>query len=87
MSVTAKTSELKAHLAHYLRVVRRGGDVIVKDRETSIARIVPYEQAPPALIAIPRDPKAPRIGDVVVRGVRAADFDSLAALRGDRDRR
>ena len=87
MSLTAKTSEFKARLAHYLRVVRRGGELVVMDRETAIARGVPYEARQQPLIGVPRDPKAPRIGDVAVRGVRARDFDSAAALRADRDRR
>ena len=38
----AKVSELKASLSAYLDEVRRGGSVVVCDRKTPIARIVPF---------------------------------------------
>ena len=34
-------SELKARLSHYLREVRRGGEIQVLDRGNPVARIVP----------------------------------------------
>jgi len=37
-----RVAELKARLSEYLRRVRRGHPVTVLDRETPIARIVPY---------------------------------------------
>jgi prevent-host-death family protein len=40
-----KVAELKARLSEYLRLVRRGEEVTVLDRETPIARIVPYDGA------------------------------------------
>jgi prevent-host-death family protein len=40
-----KVAELKARLSAYLRRVRRGHAVTVLDRETPIARIVPYGRA------------------------------------------
>lgn len=39
----AQVSELKARLSEFLAGVRAGGDVVVYDRVTPIARIVPYE--------------------------------------------
>ena len=39
-----KIAELKARLSAYLRVVRAGGEIIVKDRDTPVARLVPYLQ-------------------------------------------
>lgn len=36
-------AKLKAELSDYLRKVKLGGEVVVYDRETPIARIVPYE--------------------------------------------
>jgi len=42
---TAGIADLKARLSHYLRGVRRGGEVVVMDRETPVARIVPYVAA------------------------------------------
>lgn len=37
-----KVAELKARLSSYLRSVRRGHPVTVCDRDTPIARLVPY---------------------------------------------
>jgi prevent-host-death family protein len=34
-------AELKAHLSHYLRIVRAGQDVIVTDRGVPVARLCP----------------------------------------------
>ena len=39
---TTGIADLKARLSHYLRAVRRGGQVVVLDRDTPVARIVPY---------------------------------------------
>ena len=39
---SVKIAELKAKLSEHLRAVRRGHSVIVVDRETPIARLVPY---------------------------------------------
>jgi prevent-host-death family protein len=40
----AKVSELKARLSSYLADVRRGDPLIVCDRSTPIARLVPMEE-------------------------------------------
>ena len=48
-----KIAALKAKLSEYLRRVRRGHSVTVLDRETPIARIVPYASDAP-LITIRR---------------------------------
>ena len=54
-----RVAELKARLSEYLRRVRRGHSVTVLDRETPIARIVPY--APEATMLSIRRPR-PGIG-------------------------
>ncbi|HET6204347.1 MAG TPA: type II toxin-antitoxin system prevent-host-death family antitoxin [Planctomycetota bacterium] len=36
-------AELKSRLSQYLRRVRRGETIVVLDRQTPIARLVPYE--------------------------------------------
>lgn len=38
-------SELKARLSHYLREVRRGGEIQVLDRGKPVARIVPLTES------------------------------------------
>lgn len=40
---TVKVAELKARLSAYLRAARRGHPVTVCDRDTPIARLVPYQ--------------------------------------------
>jgi prevent-host-death family protein len=39
---TVKVAELKARLSEYLRGARRGHSITVCDRETPIARLVPF---------------------------------------------
>lgn len=47
---------LKAHLSEYLNKVRQGGSILVLDRKSAIARIVPLPQSPQAIIS--RKPSA-----------------------------
>jgi prevent-host-death family protein len=44
MQSEVKIAELKSKLSEYLRSVRSGNEVVIKDRETPIARIIPYEK-------------------------------------------
>jgi prevent-host-death family protein len=53
---------LKARLREYLRAVRRGETIVVLDRETRVAEIVPV-----------RAPNALRIRKPAARGVAAAE--------------
>lgn len=78
---TVKVAELKARLSAYLRSVRRGHPVTVCDRDTPIARLVPYApQAEPLAVRQPirplhETPLPPPIGRAV---------DSLEALLQER---
>ncbi len=87
--ISAKTGEFKARLAHYIGLARSGREVVVKDRETPVARLVPYRVDAQAmtLTVTPRDPAAPALGKVRVRGVEVAAVDSLSLLLDDRGRR
>jgi len=40
---TVRIAELKARLSEYLRSVRKGQRIVVLDRETPIANLIPYE--------------------------------------------
>ena len=40
---SANVSELKARLSSYLAEVKRGETVVVNERQTPIARLVPYD--------------------------------------------
>ncbi|MGH9418270.1 MAG: type II toxin-antitoxin system Phd/YefM family antitoxin [Terriglobales bacterium] len=51
-----RIAELKAHLSQYLRAAQRGQTIVVVDRETPIARLVPLERSPAIEIIPPTDP-------------------------------
>ena len=40
---TVGVAELKARLSAYLRLARRGEEITVRDRDTPVAMLVPYE--------------------------------------------
>ncbi len=40
-----KIAEFKAHLSEHLRAVRQGHSVLIKDRQTPIARVTPYQKS------------------------------------------
>jgi prevent-host-death family protein len=82
----AKVSELKARLSSYLVRVRRGETIVVCDRSTPIARLVPYEDRPSGLVI--RPPSRPRDELRKVRPVRLRrPVDVVKRLREDRDQR
>jgi prevent-host-death family protein len=59
-----RIAELKSHLSEYLRKVRSGRSLTVLDRDTPIARIVPYEENGASLKVKAPVPGAPRPGRV-----------------------
>jgi prevent-host-death family protein len=83
---SAKVSELKAKLSAYLLEVRGGGTVTVYDRNTPIARIVPFQDEPDDLLIL--EASAPPSDLKKIRGVRPRrriDLDKLLReTRGDR---
>ena len=83
----AKVSELKAHLGSYLAEVKRGMSIVVCDRTTPIARLVPYESDDDDGIKL-LPPTRP-IGDLKrLKPVRTRKrVDVVRLLRQDRDQR
>ncbi|MBI4473929.1 MAG: type II toxin-antitoxin system prevent-host-death family antitoxin [Acidobacteria bacterium] len=83
---SAKVSELKAKLSAYLAEVRNGGTVVVYDRNTPVARLVPFHEDEDDLVII--EASAPPSELKKIRGVRPkkpVDVDRLLAdLRKDR---
>lgn len=77
-----KIAELKAHLSRHLQAVREGGEVVVLDRKTPIARIVPYQLPGPKLIV--REPTRP-FGSVKIPPHPRKRVDSVKALLEDRN--
>ena len=75
-------AELKAHLSEHLRSVRNGGTLTVLDRDTPIARIVPYATQPLELRKARR-----RLRDLELPPKPAKRTNSVALLVEDRRRR
>jgi prevent-host-death family protein len=78
---TVRVAELKAGLSAYLREARAGGTVVVCDRDTPVARLVPYTAQPEALPV--RHAIRALHGAPLPRPV-ARRVDSLAALLDER---
>jgi prevent-host-death family protein len=77
-----RIADLKARLSEHLRSVRNGETVTVLDRDTPVARIVPYS-APPLEI---RKAKR-RLRDLKLPAKPAKRTESTALLVEDRRRR
>lgn len=75
-------AELKAHLSEHLRAVRNGGTLTVLDRDTPIARIVPYATQPLEFRKATR-----RLRALELPPKPAKRTDSVALLVADRRRR
>ena len=84
-----RVAELKARLSHYLRLARAGETVTVCDRDTPIARIVPYVQeiGPHRLTMIEPEPGSPKLHEIPIPPAPKLDFDIVELLREDRDKR
>ena len=78
---TVKVAELKARLSEYLRAARRGHPVTVCDRDTPIARLVPYQ---PELVALSVRQPIRALRDIILPPPLGRQVDSLAALTEER---
>ena len=58
---TVRIADLKSRLSEHLRKVRRGESLTVLDRDTPIARIVPYEGDGASLRVRSPSPDAPKL--------------------------
>jgi prevent-host-death family protein len=77
---TVGVAELKARLSEFLRAARRGHPVIVCDRDTPVARLVPY--AVDQQLSVRRPLR--RLGDVPLPAPLGRPIDSLTALLEER---
>jgi prevent-host-death family protein len=69
--MAVRIANLKNNLSRYLARVRRGAEIIVYDRDTPVARIVPYRPAEHAPGPRGRDEVAQRVALLVEQGVLA----------------
>lgn len=61
---TVRIAELKSRLSEYLRIVRTGRTVTILDRDTPIARIIPWQDRPETLRVRSPQSGAPRLQQV-----------------------
>ena len=79
-------ADLKARLSEFLRAVQRGDSLIVLDRSTPIAQIVPYSAANEPLVVRPPRGRYKRLQDVPLPPRLRAKTDIVKLLLEDRDR-
>ena len=79
---------LKAHLSEYVRAAQKGEEILIKDRETPVAMLVPVSDSPSPLQITPA--KRPGTGthqmrSVKLRGLKPGDAaKALASVREER---
>lgn len=81
-------SDLKAHLSEHLRSVQAGQPLVVMDRKTPIAKIVPYDERPELLVIRKPKPGAPLVRDIPMPPPIEPKIDVqkvLDEIRADRD--
>jgi prevent-host-death family protein len=79
-----RIAELKSRLSQYLRRVQRGHALTVMDRETPIARIVPYESGPGPLVIRRPEPGAPELQKVLLPPPLKVSHDIVELLLEER---
>jgi len=79
-------AKFKAHLSQYLARVRRGETVVVCDRKTPIARLVPFTEREEEFVVHEPTRSMPELKSV--RGVKLKrGIDLMRILRESRDQR
>jgi prevent-host-death family protein len=85
MKESVQIARLKAQLSGYLRTVRRGGELIVMDRKTPVARIIPYEEGPHRLQVRPPEPGATPLSELKITPFPVDVPDAVTFLIADRE--
>ena len=80
-------SELKSHLSEHLRAVQGGEPIVVMDRKTPIARIVPYDNPAHGIVIRKPKPGAPLVRDIPMPPPVAIDVDLMKVLEEERAER
>jgi antitoxin (DNA-binding transcriptional repressor) of toxin-antitoxin stability system len=87
MVMNVRIAELKSQLSSHLRAVRRGKTITVLDRDTPIARILPYRDEIEPLRSRGPEPGAPPLGKVPLPPPLDLGFDVVDILLEDRAKR
>jgi prevent-host-death family protein len=85
MKQTVQIARLKAQLSGYLRSVRRGGELVVLDRKTPVARILPYDEPPHRLQVRPPLPDAVPLSKIDLPPFPCEVPDVMPFLLDDRE--
>ncbi len=81
-----KSSEFKAKLAKYLRMVRHGEELQILDRGVAIARVTGITTGG-AFLTIPAEKPSKELAKLVSKVVNPPDEDVVALLQEDRSKR
>ncbi len=81
---SVRIAELKSRLSEHLRQVRRGSSITVLDRDTPVARLVPYEDDGAALTVREPARDAPRLRDVPLPPPLELHHDAVELLLEER---
>jgi prevent-host-death family protein len=81
---TVRIADLKARLSEHLRSVRRGHPLVVLDRDTPIARVVPYREAGEPLVIRQPMGRYPSLQEVPLPAPLRLDVDIVDVLLEER---
>jgi len=83
------TSQFREKMGRYMKAVRNGKEVIVTDRDQPVARLIPFRREKTTALEVnrPRDPTAPPLGSIKVRGIDHQGRRTMEMLLEDRKRR
>jgi prevent-host-death family protein len=79
-----RIADLKSRLSEHLRRVRKGHPLTVMDRETPIARILPYDTGSDLLVVRRPAPDAPPLQEVTIPPPIRLRRDAVRLLLEDR---
>lgn len=80
---SVRIAELKARLSEYLRSVRKGHTITILDRDTPIARLVPFEPEAHGLSVREPTSKVP-FGEIPLPEPYTGDIDIVEILLEER---
>lgn len=85
MRTEVKIAELKSKLSHYLRHAQKGNEIVIKDRDTPIARLTGYQGLYPLIPATIAPRELKKIKSTRPKKLRTGD--GLRALMEERKER
>jgi prevent-host-death family protein len=85
---SVKVAAFKAHLGELLRIVKNGGEVVVMDRQTHVARLIPYQEEQPFKLEIIKASESfTGFKEFYAKPIKGLKIDSLGVLLEERGER